>query len=135
DWRHQVRFFQDLGYGIIASDSLGYGGSSVVTDPQQLKLSLIAKDIVEILQHENIHSAIFIGQGGGSPIISRIAQLYPEKVIAAAFFAIPYAAPTPPPFDLKQILKIQKDTFGYELFGYWEFLAMDSDAPAIASSN
>ncbi|KAI3612047.1 epoxide hydrolase [Moniliophthora roreri] len=134
DWRHQVRFFQELGYGIIAPDSLGYGGSSIIRDPQQLKLSLIAQDIVEILQHENIQSAIFVGQGGGSPIISRVAQLYPEKVTAAAFLAIPYAA-TPSPFDLKQVLKIQKDTFGYELFGYWEFLAMDPDAPVIAISN
>ncbi|KAI3612917.1 epoxide hydrolase, partial [Moniliophthora roreri] len=103
DWRHQawVRFFQALGYTIIAPDLLGYGSSSFITDPHQLKLSLIAEDIIGLLRHENIWSAIFIGQGGGSLIVSRIAQLYPGAVIGAAFLGTPYAAPTPPPFDLR----------------------------------
>ncbi|KAK7052928.1 hypothetical protein VNI00_004248 [Paramarasmius palmivorus] len=135
DWRHQVRFFQGLGYGIIAPDSLGYGGSSTITDPDQLKLSSVAKDFVELLQHEGIEKAIFIGQGGGCPVISRIAQLFPDVVVAAAFLAIPYSAPTPPPFDLDQVLKTQKEVFGYELFGYWGFIGKDPDAPAVVSAN
>ncbi|ESK85591.1 epoxide hydrolase [Moniliophthora roreri MCA 2997] len=61
-----------LGYTIIAPDLLGYGSSSFITDPHQLKLSLIAEDIIGPLRHENIWSAIFIGQGG--LIVSRIAQ-------------------------------------------------------------
>ncbi|EEB95327.1 hypothetical protein MPER_05716, partial [Moniliophthora perniciosa FA553] len=61
DWRHQV-WANLLGYGIIAPDLLGYGSSSLTTDPHQLKLSLIAKDIVELLQHESVWSAISLAQ-------------------------------------------------------------------------
>lgn len=28
DWRHQISFFQQEGYGIIVPDLLGYGGTS-----------------------------------------------------------------------------------------------------------
>ncbi|KAK7018793.1 hypothetical protein VNI00_018223 [Paramarasmius palmivorus] len=135
DWRHQVPFFQSLGYGIIAPDCLNYGSSSVTEDPKQLKFSLIAKDFVELLQHENATRAVFIGQSGGSPLVSRISQLYPEVVIGSAFLGTPYSVPTPPPFDLDKLLRIQKEMYGYELFGYWEFLGKDPDAGAIATEN
>ncbi|KAJ8083473.1 hypothetical protein PM082_009347 [Marasmius tenuissimus] len=130
DWRHQVAFFQNKGYQIFAPDMLGYGGSAMPTVLKDLKESLVAQDIVEILDVEGIERGIFIGQGGGCPIVSRIAQLYPDRVEACAFLAISYAPPIPR-FDLKKVNELQEKQFGYSFFGYWEFLAGDSHAAEI----
>jgi soluble epoxide hydrolase / lipid-phosphate phosphatase len=61
DWRHQVAFFQDKGYGLIVPDMLGYGGTAKPLDPQLYVSSLVTKDIVDILDAEGIDQAVVIG--------------------------------------------------------------------------
>ncbi len=60
DWRHQVAYFKDLGYGLIVPDMLGYGGTSIPTDPEVYRKSLICKDIIEILDKEDIGKRCFV---------------------------------------------------------------------------
>jgi soluble epoxide hydrolase / lipid-phosphate phosphatase len=61
DWRHQVSFFQDNGYGLIVPDMLGYGGTSKPLDPELYVSSLVTKDIVDILDAEGIDKAVVVG--------------------------------------------------------------------------
>ncbi|KAJ8083483.1 hypothetical protein PM082_009357 [Marasmius tenuissimus] len=132
DWRHQVAFFHNKGYSILAPDMLGYGGTAIPHVPEDLKQSLITQDVIEILDAENVTKAIFIGQGGGCPVISRIAQIHPDRMEACAFLAISYAPPNPN-FNLRKVIELQEQQFGYSLFGYWEFLGGDPDAAQIIS--
>lgn len=60
-WRHQVAFFQPLGYGIIVPDMLGYGGTDKPIDPELYAGTLIAKDILDILEIEPGTRVVVLG--------------------------------------------------------------------------
>ena len=61
DWRLIVPFFEKQGYGIIAPDMLGYGGTDKPTDPAVYKGTLMTKAMVDILDAEKIAKVIVIG--------------------------------------------------------------------------
>lgn len=145
DWRHQVSFFGAKGYGLIVPDLLGYGGSAKPTEVTNYKSSLICKDIIDILDDENIDQAIAIGHdwyvlqhsvcpsldpnllrriNRGSKVTSRLANIYPERFAAFAFLAVSYVTPNPQ-FDIQTALDMTKKMVGYEIFGYWLFFSED----------
>jgi len=61
DWRHQVSFFQEKGYGLLVPDMLGCGSTAKPSDPQLYASSLVTKDIIDILDAENVDRAVVIG--------------------------------------------------------------------------
>ena len=61
DWRHQVTFFAKAGYGIVAPDLLGHGGSSKPSSVESYAPSRIAADLVDILDRSNVARVIAIG--------------------------------------------------------------------------
>ncbi len=60
-WNNQVKFFKGLGYGLIAPDMLGYGGTDKPTNPAEYRLKLMVGDVMEILRHERPEKIIAIG--------------------------------------------------------------------------
>ncbi|KAF9069430.1 hypothetical protein BDP27DRAFT_1222502, partial [Rhodocollybia butyracea] len=52
DWRKEEK-----GFGLIVPDMLAYGGTSKPLDSP----SIVARDIIDILDHEKVQKAIFIG--------------------------------------------------------------------------
>ncbi|KAL4266601.1 AB hydrolase superfamily protein [Pleurotus pulmonarius] len=133
DWRHQVAYFKDLGYGLIVPDMLGYGGTSIPTDPEVYRKSLICKDIIEILDKEDIKRCFVVGHDWGSIVTARLADLYEDRFIAFAFIGGGYTGPRPE-FDLEQALTLTKKIVGYELIGYWKFFS-EEDAPKLIEEN
>ncbi|KAF9260805.1 alpha/beta-hydrolase [Marasmius fiardii PR-910] len=133
DWRRQVPFFKEKGYGLIVPDMLGYGGTAKPTDPAEYKPSLITKDIVDILDEEKIEKVVVIGHDWGSRITCRFVQRYPERVIAIGLLAVGYQEPTVQ-FDYEKVLAFFKEKVGYEVFGYWEFFCQD-EAPKLVEEN
>jgi pimeloyl-ACP methyl ester carboxylesterase len=61
DWVRQVEHFQPKGYGILAPDMLGFGRTSRPLDVNAFRLNLMAKDIIEILNEENIDKVVGVG--------------------------------------------------------------------------
>lgn len=61
DWRYIVPFFQERGFGIIAPDMIGYGGTDKPTDPASYVSSLVTRDLVDIMDAEHVNQAIAIG--------------------------------------------------------------------------
>ncbi|KAF8922734.1 alpha/beta-hydrolase [Mucidula mucida] len=122
DWREQVSFFRKEGYGLIVPDMLGYGGTSSPEDPAAYLSSLIAKDVIDILDAEKVSQAVIIGHDWGSKITSRLANYFPDRFIAYAFMAVAYIAPTTEN-NYEAMLEFTKKAFGYELFGYWRFFS------------
>lgn len=61
DWRHQIAFFSDLGYGVFAPDLLGYGGTDKPSQLEAYKLKQMSEDIVSLLDHHDIKEAIGVG--------------------------------------------------------------------------
>ncbi|KAL0572420.1 hypothetical protein V5O48_009538 [Marasmius crinis-equi] len=129
DYRFQVDFFKDAGYGIIVPDMLGYGGTDKPTDTEMYKSSLVTRDIVDILDAESVpNDVVVVGHDWGSKITARLAQYFPKRFSAFGFLAVggdllfsgPYA----------QSNNLTKAVIGYELFGYWDFFAQP-DAPQL----
>ncbi|KAF5367927.1 hypothetical protein D9758_004349 [Tetrapyrgos nigripes] len=124
DWRHQVSFFQDQGYGLVVPDMLGYGGTAKPLDPQLYASSLICKDIVDIMDAEGIEQAILIGHDWGSKITTRLANYFPERFHAFAFLAVGEISPGFST-DFNESFSVAKAFLGYENFGYFDFLVSE----------
>lgn len=61
DWKNQVLFFKELGYGLVVPDLMGFGGTDKPNEVQAYKMSLMTKDVVELLDAEGANSVIAIG--------------------------------------------------------------------------
>jgi soluble epoxide hydrolase/lipid-phosphate phosphatase len=61
DWRYQVTYFEARGYGLIVPDLLGYGGTTKPTDGEPYRASLMARDLMEILDTEGLDKVIAVG--------------------------------------------------------------------------
>lgn len=61
DWHPQIAYFQDKGYGVVAPDQLGYGGTDKPKESEAYVHSHLAKDMVDILDHEKLTDVIAIG--------------------------------------------------------------------------
>lgn len=60
-WRHQVTYFASRGYPLLVPDLLGFGGSALPVDPESYRPSDICRDILDILDAENVQQVVVIG--------------------------------------------------------------------------
>ncbi|KAK1224637.1 hypothetical protein PQX77_012439 [Marasmius sp. AFHP31] len=89
DYRFQIDFFKEAGYGLVVPDMLGYGNTDKPTDPEVYKSSLISRDIVDLLDAESIdNNVVVIGHDWGSKIATRLANYFPERFSAFGFLAV-----------------------------------------------
>ena len=122
DWRHQVAFFADHGYGVIAPDLLGYGGTSKPASAEEYKAKKMAAEIAEILDHEHLDRVHAVSHDTGSILLSRLANYFPERLLSCTFLTVPYSRPGEH-FDLEAVNKMTKQLLGKERFGYVKFFA------------
>ncbi|THU92378.1 alpha/beta-hydrolase [Dendrothele bispora CBS 962.96] len=125
DWRHQVSFFQDKGYGLIVPDMLGYVGTAKPLDPEAYASSLISKDIIDILDAEGVQQSILIGHDWGAKIASRLANYFPQYFSSYAFLAVGYVAPDTFALPYQEQNNASRAVLGYEDFGYWDFFSTE----------
>ncbi|EIW62592.1 alpha/beta-hydrolase [Trametes versicolor FP-101664 SS1] len=125
DWHRQVEHFRPKGYGILAADIIGAGGTSKPDDPDAFRLILIAADIVDLLDAEGLDKVIGIGHDWGSVILSRIANLFDERFHAYAWMSAVYWPPQPSPIDIDALIEQLKAQTGDPRYGYWEFFTLD----------
>ncbi|KAJ7131958.1 Alpha/Beta hydrolase protein [Mycena filopes] len=131
-WRHQVDFFVKKGYGVLAPDLLGYGGTDKPTDVACYAKSLMAADIISILDKEAIQSKIYaIGHDWGCALTSALGHFYPSRFAGFAFLAAGYIKPSPD-FELEAFYAGWAALAGYEGFGYWRFFHEDGADKIIA---
>ncbi|KAL6234786.1 hypothetical protein BDW75DRAFT_211477 [Aspergillus navahoensis] len=129
DWRHQINFFTQEGYGVLAPDLLGYGNTSKPIALEAYKTKRIAAEILELLDHEGINKVHAVGHDTGCNLLSRLANYCPNRLLTATFLDVPYSKPGEH-FDLKAVNALTRRFLGYERFGYLEFFAR-SDAGGI----
>lgn len=60
DWHPQISYFKEKGYGVVAPDLLGYGGTDKPAESSAYVHSLLARDMVDILDHENVTDVIAV---------------------------------------------------------------------------
>ena len=61
DWRRQFAYFAALGYGVLAPDLLGYGGTDKPADVEAYTLKTQAREIVELLDCAGVGMVMSVG--------------------------------------------------------------------------
>jgi len=89
-WRHQLGYFADRGYRVVAPDMRGYGGSTVHDDPAAYRQELVVADMLALLDHLERRRAVWIGHDWGSPTVWNLAAHFPERCAAVATLAVPF---------------------------------------------
>ncbi|KAL1311799.1 hypothetical protein AAFC00_001881 [Neodothiora populina] len=121
------------GYGVIAPDCLGYGGTAKPRDPTAYKFPLMIRDITDILDAEKVDKVISIGHDWGSNFAQRVYNLAPTRVSGLVMMNVAYAPPTGKPFDLDGVLALTEKVFGYAPFWYWKLFTADDGAAVLDS--
>ncbi|GJE83987.1 alpha/beta-hydrolase [Phanerochaete sordida] len=133
DWRHLAPRMKDKGYGVLAPDMLGYGGTDKPTDPAAYVPSLMTRDIVDVLDAEKLDKVIAVGHDWGCLLVSRLASHFPERFLGYTFLAVPFL-PVVPPEDFHALLERQRVEYGHEKCGYWLFFS-EPDVDAIIQAH
>ncbi|KAI0166517.1 alpha/beta-hydrolase [Xylariaceae sp. FL1272] len=132
-WRYQIPVLLDAGYGVLAPDLLGFGESSAPADLEAYNLKVITSDIIELLDAENVQTAIGVAHDLGVAVLSRLAAYYPDRFTRLAFLSVGYDAPGTF-LDVDAINAADWPVLGYTRFGYWYFFN-SYDAADIASQH
>jgi len=132
DWRRIIPFWQDRGYGILCPDMLGYGGTSKPLDYKLYKGTLMAQDIVDLIDHadqaggKKIEKVISFSHDWGCLVNSRLADRMERRIVGHVFLALSYMPPLQK-FDYYQTMELTKEAVGWSLYGYWKFYAKWGD--------
>jgi len=130
DWRFQIPHFRSLGYGILAPDLLGYGGTSRPTDVQCYLGSEMSKEIIAILDHERLGlkeetgsgRVVAIAHDWGTYLLSQLASRYQERFEKFVFMSVLFTMPGRRT-DVEMVNRKTKKKFGYDIMGYFLFLS------------
>ncbi|KAF7305230.1 hypothetical protein HMN09_00773700 [Mycena chlorophos] len=117
-WRKQIAFLEPLGFGIIAPDLLGYGGTDKPTDSKAYVGSGMAQDVVDILDAEGIEKVIAIGHDWGVQVVSRLITYHPNRLLAVALLAVGFLPPAPVGVDFTAAIK---ERLGYDAYAYQRY--------------
>ena len=61
DWRHQISFFKDVGYGVVAPDLLGYGGTDKPLELEAYNLKKMSGELCDLLDYHGIQKVVAVG--------------------------------------------------------------------------
>ncbi|OAG21851.1 alpha/beta-hydrolase [Alternaria alternata] len=131
-WINQIEYFKRHGYGIIAPDMLGYGGTDNPTDLEAFKLKTISSELVDLLDCEGIGQVVAIGHDFGSSAVSALQWYNPDRLLGLAFMSLGYFSPgLDLPLAAIEALNNQSETFfSYPALGYWPFHNTDEATTA-----
>lgn len=153
DWRHQIKFFEQKGYGIIAPDLLGYGESSKPLEIMAYTGKGMAEDVAELLKHEDVSEVIGVAHdwyitfalsvsllvadiNRGSFLLSRLVNYYPLLFTKLVFLDVGYVSPGHGLTEQTvQFVDAQiQQHMGFSCFGYFLFFN-EEDAAELLDAN
>ena len=122
-WRHQLKYFSEKGFHVIAPDMRGYGESTVHKNKADYSQREIVKDMVELFQSFNKDNVIIIGHDWGSETAWSMARHYPGLVKAVASLCVPYAMLELDVSESSLEKLINRNTYPKDLYPYgqWDY--------------
>ncbi|KAK5044949.1 hypothetical protein LTR84_010321 [Exophiala bonariae] len=139
DFRYQVDYFAPKGYGVLVPDLLGYGGTSQPIDVQKYSMTKMAREIVEILDHEGMSSVVGISHDWGSALLSTLLRQHHQRFDAFVFMATYYGAAHPyssdSVYDYGKLKAMAFEKFGFNAFGHTMFLGDSERAGKLLDDN
>ena len=95
-WRHQLKSFSKS-HQTLVFDYRGHQKTPKPENLETLNFSSFALDLLHLLDHQDIDSAVLIAHSFGGPVITEFASLYPERVSGLvfinSFFENPFSHP------------------------------------------
>jgi soluble epoxide hydrolase/lipid-phosphate phosphatase len=138
EWRHQLKFFIERGYGVLAPDLLGSGNTSKPLDVNSYVGRSMASSIISILDHEKLcvpgKEVIAIAHDWGTYLLSQLIVWHDDRFTKYVFFSVPHTLPGRRT-DLEAFNKVMKEKKGYEIYGYQFFLAEVERAGTVLGKN
>ncbi|KAI0600468.1 epoxide hydrolase-like protein [Biscogniauxia sp. FL1348] len=121
-------------YRLIVPDLLGYSGTSKPTDAAAYNHADVTRDLVEILDAEQVGKVVSVGHDWGSEVAQRLCNYQPDRVAGLVMLNVGYSPPAPERFDLAAFNAQTAAAFGYPLFAYQEFF-VSADAARILDAD
>jgi pimeloyl-ACP methyl ester carboxylesterase len=130
DWAPQFSYLVKHGYGVIAPDMLGYGGTDKPTDPDAYRGKPLAQDMIDILDKEGVQKVVSVSHDWGVIVGTRLVNYHADRILATVFVSLGCFQPDPN-WSWEKCIENFHKTVGYDVYGYWEFFNSDDAADII----
>jgi pimeloyl-ACP methyl ester carboxylesterase len=97
-WRRAMQATSDAGFHAIAFDMRGYGESDAPGEAELYTPFHTVGDMIAILDHFQIGSAILVGHDFGANIAWNAAMMRPDRIAAVFGVSVPFLQPGGPSF-------------------------------------
>jgi len=91
NWRHQLQFFSQRGYRVVAPDMRGYGSTDAPDAVEAYDIKTLAADMVGILDTLGEERAIMVGHDWGSIVAWNTVLMYPDRFSGLIAMSVPYS--------------------------------------------
>lgn len=61
DWRNQIEYFVSRGFGVVAPDLLGFGGTDNPSDLSRFALKSMVEELTQLLDCESVGQVFAVG--------------------------------------------------------------------------
>ncbi len=89
-WRHQIRYFAERGFRVLAPDQRGYNLSDKPRGLSAYRLDVLAADVIGLLDHLRREKAFVVGHDWGGVVAWWLGMQYPERLHKLAFLNMPH---------------------------------------------
>ena len=110
-WHRQIPALAAAGYRVIAPDMRGMGQTDAPAAPEAYGVDAITADLVGLLDHLGIESAVFAGLDFGAFAIYDLALRHPQRVLAVVGLENPAAPHNPDEPPLSEYRRIGEQHF------------------------
>jgi len=110
-WHRQITALAEAGYRVIAPDMRGMGETQAPESPEAYDIDHITGDLLGLLDHLDIESAVFAGLDFGAFAIYDFALRHPQRVIAVIGLENPAAPHNPDESPLTEYRRMGEQHF------------------------
>jgi epoxide hydrolase 4 len=89
-WIHQITFFANQGFHVIAPDQRGYNLSDKPKGVKSYGLDTLCEDIIGLLNHEKVQKCYLIGHDWGAMVAWLLGMKYPERFEKIGIINVPH---------------------------------------------
>lgn len=80
-WYRQIRAYRKH-FNVLVVDLRGHGNTSMLAPSFTYTFDLVSQDIMDVLDHERIKKAHFVGVSLGTILIRHLAEKFPDRVVS-----------------------------------------------------
>ncbi len=89
-WRHQIRYFAERGFRVLAPDQRGYNLSDKPRGLSAYRLDVLAADVIGLLDHLRREKAFVVGHDWGGVVAWWLGMQYPDRLHKLAILNVPH---------------------------------------------